>query len=71
MILPDNAVNSEVLMKNGDCIKNGHVPLVPNMRKMFAMGETLEKMFAVLCKFRENVFHLRKFRENIFQPYFI
>jgi hypothetical protein len=42
-------------MKNGDCIKNGHAPLVPNMRKMFAMGETLEKMFAVLCKFRENV----------------
>jgi len=41
------------------------------MRKMFAMGEHLEKMFAGLCKFRENVFHLRKFRENIFQPYFI
>jgi hypothetical protein len=46
-------------------------PLVPNMRKMFAMGETLEKKFSILCKIRENVFHLRKFRENIFQPYFI
>ena len=71
MILPGNAVNSEFFMKNCDCIKNDHVPLVPNMRKMFAMGETLEKKFSILCKIRENVFHLRKFRENIFQPYFI